>query len=321
MGSTYVRDETTTGFHNNTKLNANLQDIQTALERSLSRYGDSPNEMNALLDMNSNRILNLPTPTSVKEPVTIEYLNSLTPPPAVANVGNPMPLDLDMDGYRVTNAGDPLIGSDYVTLDYFDANHSGATAVALLDADTLDTHDSAADPLVPVADEIPYWDSNGDIGVRRLHLTDTITAATATHVGVVNSSNGQLRLMTFSQFKSQLGGTAIEFTTTTPQALSTFIGSSQTVAHSLGEIPAVVQAHAICTTAEHGFSIGDHIPLALDYEETGGGSQVEWGIKVDDTNVTAYATTNISVIRPDTGAFVTLTGASWDVQFMLVGTV
>ena len=42
-------------------LNANFALIETALENTLSRDGTAPNTMSAALDMNSNRILNLPT--------------------------------------------------------------------------------------------------------------------------------------------------------------------------------------------------------------------------------------------------------------------
>lgn len=43
-----------------TELNSVLQDIATALENTLSRDGTSPNMMTANIDMNSNKIINLP---------------------------------------------------------------------------------------------------------------------------------------------------------------------------------------------------------------------------------------------------------------------
>lgn len=55
-------------------LNANSALIETALENTLSRDGASPNEMNDNLDMNSNRILNLPAPASSTEPLRQEDL-------------------------------------------------------------------------------------------------------------------------------------------------------------------------------------------------------------------------------------------------------
>lgn len=49
--------------------NANNAAIEAALEKTLSRDGTSPNSMSASLDMNSNRIINLPLPVSGSEPV------------------------------------------------------------------------------------------------------------------------------------------------------------------------------------------------------------------------------------------------------------
>jgi cobalamin biosynthesis Mg chelatase CobN len=54
-----------------TALNNNNALIETALENTLSRDGTSPNTMVASLDMNSNRILNLPAPVSDEEPARL----------------------------------------------------------------------------------------------------------------------------------------------------------------------------------------------------------------------------------------------------------
>lgn len=59
-------------------LNANFALIETALENTLSRDGTAPNSMSASLDMNSNRILNLPTAATNGEPVTLGQLTALS---------------------------------------------------------------------------------------------------------------------------------------------------------------------------------------------------------------------------------------------------
>jgi len=51
------------------KLNSNFQAIATAFENTLSRDGTSPNSMNAALDMNSQRIMNLPAPVDQSDAV------------------------------------------------------------------------------------------------------------------------------------------------------------------------------------------------------------------------------------------------------------
>lgn len=57
-----------TGYGSLDALNANFDAIETAIENTLSRDGTSPNTMSANLDMNSNRILNLPAPLNASEP-------------------------------------------------------------------------------------------------------------------------------------------------------------------------------------------------------------------------------------------------------------
>lgn len=49
-------------------INSNNATLETAMENTLSRDGTSPNAMAASLDMNSNRILNLPLPLNPNEP-------------------------------------------------------------------------------------------------------------------------------------------------------------------------------------------------------------------------------------------------------------
>lgn len=325
MGTTYTPNPTTTGFHNNTKINTNLEAIRVALERALSRHRDGVNQMESDLDMNSQRLLNLPAPTSVREPVTIEYLNTLTSPPAIANVGNPMPVDLDFNNtFTAVNVIDPINPQDVVTLNYFEANHSGSSAVALLDADTLDTHDSAADPLVPVSGEIPYWDANGDIGVRRLHLTDAVSTADATHVAVANASNGEVRFVTFPALKAQLGGTALEFTVTSAFPLTSFVGASVVVAHAHGGYPAQINIQYQCAVAEFGFPQGAVVavsPQGKDADEATGPNTDGWGIHSTDTDITAFHNGNPLLHRTDTGGLVAVTPANWLVKFVLTGTV
>lgn len=56
-------------------INNNFAAVETAMENTLSRDGTSPNQMGASLDMNSNRILNLPTPVNDAEAVRKDYVD------------------------------------------------------------------------------------------------------------------------------------------------------------------------------------------------------------------------------------------------------
>lgn len=58
-------------------INNNNTAIETALENTLSRNGTSPNAMGASLDMNANRILNLPVAISATEPVRLSEVSAL----------------------------------------------------------------------------------------------------------------------------------------------------------------------------------------------------------------------------------------------------
>lgn len=59
-------------------INTNFDAVDTALENTLSRDGTTPNTMGASLDMNSNRILNLPAPQNDSEPMRFGDITSIT---------------------------------------------------------------------------------------------------------------------------------------------------------------------------------------------------------------------------------------------------
>lgn len=59
-------------------INGNSDTIETAFDNTLSRDGTAPNSMRASLDMDSNRILNLPGPVSNSEPLRLQDLVNFT---------------------------------------------------------------------------------------------------------------------------------------------------------------------------------------------------------------------------------------------------
>lgn len=70
-------------------LNSNNAAVKTALENTLSRDGTSPNSMSAPLDMNSQRILNLPSPSQSLDPVRLIDLSSYVTSGTVPSTYNP----------------------------------------------------------------------------------------------------------------------------------------------------------------------------------------------------------------------------------------
>lgn len=59
-------------------VNNNNTAIKNAMNNTLSRDGTFPNQMNAPIDMNSNRILNLPAPVNSVEPLRLQELINFT---------------------------------------------------------------------------------------------------------------------------------------------------------------------------------------------------------------------------------------------------
>lgn len=59
-------------------INQNFEKLEALLENMLSRDGQSPNTMNDLLDMNQNRLVNLPLPLSPQEPVRLGDVTEVT---------------------------------------------------------------------------------------------------------------------------------------------------------------------------------------------------------------------------------------------------
>lgn len=60
-----------------TTINNNFDTIETAFDNTLSRDGTNPNTMGASLDMNSNRVLNLPAPINGTEPMRLTDASTL----------------------------------------------------------------------------------------------------------------------------------------------------------------------------------------------------------------------------------------------------
>lgn len=64
------------GYRSAEALTENFEAIAEAVENTLSRDGTGPNQMEADLDMNSNRVINLPAPTLGTEPLRLQDLEN-----------------------------------------------------------------------------------------------------------------------------------------------------------------------------------------------------------------------------------------------------
>jgi hypothetical protein len=99
-------------------INANSALIETAMEKTLSRDGTSPNEMDVDLDMNSQRIINLPEPSSGTEPLRLQDYNTALSGGTIT-AGAPtnahyvtMSTNSGLSDERVLTAGDGLTLTD-----------------------------------------------------------------------------------------------------------------------------------------------------------------------------------------------------------------
>lgn len=59
-------------------INANSNAIEAAIDNTLSRDGTGPNQMGSVLDMNSNRIINLPAPQADTDPLRFRDISAVT---------------------------------------------------------------------------------------------------------------------------------------------------------------------------------------------------------------------------------------------------
>src|SRR6185312_12172188 len=67
-------------------INNNNTAIEDGFDNTISRDGTGPNQMGANLDMNNNRVLNLPQPTTAAEPLRYQDLSSFVGGGTVSNI-------------------------------------------------------------------------------------------------------------------------------------------------------------------------------------------------------------------------------------------
>jgi hypothetical protein len=103
------------------ELDSQLDLISTAIADTLSRKGDTPNQMEASIDMNSNSILNLPAPASANSPVRLADLNA-------AEIGALAGLNLQKEFSYTIGAGQTLVS---VSLSAFNSSYFISTPSTL----------------------------------------------------------------------------------------------------------------------------------------------------------------------------------------------
>lgn len=149
-------------------INANSSTIETESDNLLSRTGESPNEMLADLDMNSNHILNLAAPVSATEPLRLQDLSSFL---GTGTISTGAPANLSY----VTLATSPLLTSERVAtqgtgMSFTDGGAGGNLTIAL---DTTNVRNKLH-PAVTVDKTVArYSGTGGDIQASGLTIDDS----------------------------------------------------------------------------------------------------------------------------------------------------
>lgn len=98
-----------------TTINNNFSAITTALQNVLSLSGELPNQMQSSLDMNSNRIINLPAPQGTNDPVRLTDLAAATPGGTLNFYTSNYNVLGNVQGGRLTpTAGSPILTTDAI---------------------------------------------------------------------------------------------------------------------------------------------------------------------------------------------------------------
>jgi hypothetical protein len=161
-------------------INANNAAIETALENTLSRDGTTPNTMSAALDMNSQNISNLATPSNASHAATKDYVDTIASALTVAgDFSEALPYDFTNNITFQSAAGIVVKGA--VAADTVTILHDGTDGeISTVGAASLNIQDSVNDI------ELRVWDGTGaesieistDLTASRIIASEALTIGT-----------------------------------------------------------------------------------------------------------------------------------------------
>lgn len=158
-----------------TNLTANNTKIEDAFDNTISRDGSTPNSMEADLDLNSNKVINLATPTSNTDAATKEYVDS----GVTAIVG--------YAEEWANKAEDSLVSTDAGGdgVDDYSAKHFANKASASASAASNSESNTAADAISTAADVVS---TNADVLATAADRIQTGLDAVATAANLVETA-------------------------------------------------------------------------------------------------------------------------------------
>lgn len=174
MGTNYTVDPLA-GIPTATAINDNLNNIQDALERALSRYGDGTNTVQSDLDANGYHVYNLPEPVQDSEPVRL--------------------IDLT-DGISILqDLADQA--ADSAAAAASSASDAADSAAAALDAATVDIITTTISYSVVAADtgDMVVCNNTADI-----NITLPVGMPDGMHIIILRNNTGRVNLLTSGSF-------------------------------------------------------------------------------------------------------------------------
>lgn len=217
-----------------TAINNNSDAIEAAVEKTLSRDGTSPNEMEADLDLNNNRIFNLPEAISNTEPVRKQEFDELVvlvgggggggggTPTWGAIVGtlsdqldlqaalnNKQPLDATLTSWAAYNTNGIVTQTAPDTF-------TGRTITGPAAGITVTNGNGVAgNPTLGLANDLGAVEGLATTGIVRRTATDTWSAGTA----VTNAEMATMAAFTFKGNNTASPSTPLDFTSTQATAI------------------------------------------------------------------------------------------------------
>lgn len=182
-------NDITSGYSAPTRINANNDAIETALENTLSRDGTSPNQMEAHLDMNGYRILNISSPQSPTDPARLVDITGL-----ITLTGMPIPSVTGNAGKLLFTDGVDLFWGDVQAdaLPIFDTDDPGAVPASGGSATVILWGDGAW--ATPASRNVAMFNANNTFSLAQRFPFDTVTYAGDIDIDTSTGNNYKLTL-------------------------------------------------------------------------------------------------------------------------------
>lgn len=241
-------------------INLNIRNLATAIDNTLSRDGTSPNVMNALLDMNSLPIINLPAPLSASSPLRLADLASFLGTGTINAI--PSGGTTNQVISKTSNASYALGWKTLTTADISDIVYTQPTSYP--------SSITSGHKLVFADSDAQFGNVYSQYPLGVVSTNPLVIGRSGSTIG--SAGNGQIFRLTFtstglvgSPITISYTAGAAETTTTVATALATLVNNN-TALHGLGGKPIFMQslgAGVFNLQYDAAFAIGGATPVAI----------------------------------------------------------